>query len=85
MKIKFEIIEVLESKEIEFATILILERFLRKKMLLINATKNSTFFIPNLFRFCSVFRKCSVKSAILGSARNATNVDLTTFCILGKC
>ena len=77
MKIKFEIIEVLESKEIEFATILILERFLRKKVLLKIA--------PFLFQICSVFRKCSVKSVILGSARNATNVDLTTFFILRKC
>lgn len=52
MKIKFEIIEVLESKEIEFATILILERFLRKKMLLKIA--------PFLFQICSVFVPCSV-------------------------
>nr|DAQ82490.1 MAG TPA: hypothetical protein [Caudoviricetes sp.]DAU43890.1 MAG TPA: hypothetical protein [Caudoviricetes sp.] len=37
-----------------------------------------------MFRFCSVFRKCSVKLAISRSARNARNVDLTTFCNLRK-
>ena len=42
------------------------------------ATQNSTYFVPNLFR------ECSVKLAILGNARNARNVDLTMFCNFRK-